>query len=201
MAKHVTEWLNAYLDSELKDSQVQQVEGHLVECPACREELEALARISSLLHEVPVPEFTSPERFAAQVNLRLPRRALAPKNKIAEAGWWMIPVGLLTSWVFIGTAYLVSRILSVASELGLLAGASGWLNLGSANPSRWSAALSQFGFLHGNSLDWAISTEALTRNSIPLITLQIAIAFLYLSWMAVWWARRRRQEQDQLLEG
>ena len=32
MSKHVIEWLNAYLDGELRDSQVQQVEAHLVEC-------------------------------------------------------------------------------------------------------------------------------------------------------------------------
>jgi len=202
MSKHVTESLNAYLDGELKGSQLQQVEAHLVACDACRDELEALARLSSLLHEVPTPEFTPPERFAAQVNLRLPhQRASASKNKILEIGWWMIPVGLLGSWIFIGTSSMVSEILSVANNLGLLVGVSDWLAFGSTSQSYWSATLGQFGVLSGNSLDWAISTEALTRSSLPQVMLLISTAILYLAWMAIWWARRRRREQTQLLEG
>ena len=81
MSKHVTEWLNAYLDGELNGSQLQQVEAHLAECEACQAELESLERLSSLLHEVPAPEFTSPERFAAQVNLRLPHRRTVNSRK------------------------------------------------------------------------------------------------------------------------
>jgi predicted anti-sigma-YlaC factor YlaD len=200
MPKHITELLNAYLDGELKDSQIQHVETHLVECQDCRGELEALARLSSLLHEVPTPEFTPSERFAAQVNLRLPHRLTsAPKNKSLEIGWWMIPVGLLGSWIFIGTTFLVNKILSVANGLGLLAGVSDWLSFDSVSQANLSVRLGQFGVLSGNDLHWAVSTEAFTRTSLPLIIIQVSIAFLYLSWMAVWWARRRRQEQ--LLEG
>jgi len=190
------EWLNAYLDGELKEGQVQQVEAHLVECKACREELESLARLSSLLHEVPAPEFTPPERFAAQVNLRLPRRQMsASRNKILEIGWWMIPVGLLGTWVFIGTSTLVSGMLSTANNLGLMSGLSDWLTFGSMSEAQWSAALGQFGVLSGNSLNWAAATEALTRTSLPQLALNVSIAFLYLGWMAIWWARRQRREQ------
>ena len=196
MSKHITEWLNAYLDGELKGSQLQQVEAHLVECQACRDELESLARLSSLLHEVPTPEFTPSERFAARVNLRLPQRRMsAPRNKAVEIGWWMMPVGLLGTWIFIGTTSWVSDLLSAANNLGLLTGLSSWLVFGSANETYWSATLGQFGILSGNSLGWAATTEALTRTSLPLITIQVSIAFLYLSWMAIWWARRQRQEQ------
>ncbi|HSA99970.1 MAG TPA: anti-sigma factor [Anaerolineales bacterium] len=202
MSKHVTEWLNAYLDGELKEGQAQQVEEHLVACQACQMELESLARLSSLLHEVPVPEFTAPERFAAQVNLRLPRqRASMPKNKALEIGWWMIPVGLLGTWVFIGTSAWVSNLLSAANSLGVLTSPSDWLALGTGSEMDWSAILGQFGVLSGNGLNWAASAEIWTRTSLPQITLQIAIAFLYLGWMAIWWARRRRQGQEQLLEG
>ncbi len=201
MSKHVIEWLNAYLDGELKGYQMRQVEAHLTECLACRNELESLARLSSLLREVPVPEFTPPERFAAQVALRLHRRTPAPKNKVLEIGWWMIPVGLVGSWIFIGTSLFVTEILSVANNLGLLAGNSDWLVFGSASQSYWSAALGQLGILSGNSLDWAISTEALTRSSLPQLMLLISTAILYLAWMAIWLARRQRQGQDRLLEG
>ncbi|MGZ9221850.1 MAG: anti-sigma factor family protein [Anaerolineales bacterium] len=201
MSKHVTEWLNAYLDGELNSSRLPHVEAHLAECQVCQAELESLERVSGLLHEVPTPEFTLPERFAAQVNLRLPhQRTSAPKNKILETGWWMIPVGLLGTWIFISTAFLVNDILSTANNLGLLVSVSDWLVFGSASQSYWSAALGQFGVLSGNSLDWAASTEAFTRMSLPQITLQVSIALLYLSWIAIWWARRQRQEHGQLLE-
>lgn len=202
MSKHMIEWLSAYLDGELRDSQVQQVESHLVECESCREELESLARLSSLLHEVPVPDFTPPERFAARVNLRLPRRpASAPKSRIAEVGWWMVPAGLVASWIFIGTSFFVSDILSVANNLGILGTASNWLALDPASPTYWSVTLGQFGVLSENSLGWVLSTETFTRSSLLQITLQVSISLLYLSWLAVWWARRQRQGQDQLLEG
>ncbi|RPJ20874.1 MAG: hypothetical protein EHM33_27520 [Chloroflexi bacterium] len=200
--KHVTEWLNAYLDGELNSRQLQHVEAHLTECQVCQAELESLERLSSLLQEVPAPEFTSPERFAAQVNLRLPHeRAATSEKKAFEIGWWMIPVGLLGTWIFIGTSFFVSDILSVANNLGVLAGASDWLVFDSASQADWSAALGQFGFLSGNSLDWAAATEAFTRTSLLEITLQVSIALLYLSWLAIWWARRRRQGHGQLLEG
>lgn len=204
MSKHVTEWLNAYLDGELRSSQLQQVEAHLVECQACRDELESLARLSSLLHEVPAPEFTPAERFAAQVSLRLPHRSYPPpvsKNSLLELGWWLVPAGLLGAWVFIGTSFIVKDILEAANNLGLLAGLSDWLVFDPASETYWSATLGQYGILSGNTLDWAASTEALTRTLLPLLIFQVTIALLYLSWMAIWWARRRRQESGQLLEG
>jgi hypothetical protein len=67
-----------------------------------------------------------------------------------------------------------------------------------------SATLGQLGLLSGNSLNWAETTEIFTRLSLPQIGLQISIALLYLSWIAIWWARHTRhqhQERGQLLEG
>jgi hypothetical protein len=164
--------------------------------------MESLALLSSLLQEVPTPEFTSPERFTSQVNLRLPHKHTAvPRKQILEIGWWMVPVGLLTVWVFIGTAFFISNILSAANNLGLLGTVSSWLAFGSSDSANWSATLGQLGVLSGNSLSWAESTEALTKTSLPFIILQISIALLYLSWMAIWWARRTRQGHGQLIEG
>jgi len=202
MSKHVMESLNAYLDGELKGSQLQQVEAHLVECPVCRDELEALARISSLVREVPVPEFIPVERFTAQVNLRLPqRRTSPPKSGFREAGWWMIPVGLIGSWVFLSTSFLVNDILSAASRLGVFAGVFDWLAFDPASQAYWSATLGQIGVLSGDPLGWAAITEAFTRTSLLQITLQISIGLLYLSWLAIWWARRGRPGPGQFLEG
>ena len=201
MSEHVTEWLSAYVDGELRGSRLAFVKTHLAGCDVCRLELESLDKLSSLLHEVPVPEFTPPERFAAQVNLRLPHsKASSSGKKVLEIGWWMIPVGLLAIWVFTSMAFLMSDVLSVANNFGLLPSVPDWTILGAANPAGWSARLGQFGLLRGGTLDLAASMERIARTSLPQITLQISIAFLYLSWIAIWWARDRRQEHGQLLE-
>lgn len=201
MSKHIAEWLNAYLDGELGGRQLEQVEAHLMECERCQAELASLARLSGLLHEIPTPEFTPPERFAANVNLRLPHKQLTmPRKKMLEIGWWMIPVGLLGAWIFVSTSFLVGDILSAATNLGLLSGLSSWLVFGSTTQPFWTATLGQFGILSGNSLDWAASTEVFTRSSLPQIIAEVSIALLYLSWIATWWARQRRQEYGQLLE-
>ena len=201
MSNHMTEWLNAYLDGELKGGRLHQVETHLAECVECEAELQSLQNLSSLLHEVPAPEFTSPEKFAAQVSLRLPHeQPKASKRKAQEVGWWMIPVSLLLLWIFIGTSELVGNVISTANEFGLLSDAPVWLVTDSSTGAFWSGTLGEFGLLSGDSLHWAELTEAFTRNKLPQIVWQAALALLYLSWIAIWWARHTHQEYDQLLE-
>jgi len=202
MSDHVTEWLNAYFDGELSGKRLQQVEDHLAECEACQAELDSLQGLSELLQEAPAPEFKAAERFAAQVSLRIPHRQAAISSKqIIEFGWWTIPVGILASWVFISTAFVLGDILLAAGNLGLLSGISDWLGPGVANDVYLSTTIGQMGLLSGNGLNWAEATETFTRMSLPQIILQISIALLYLSWIAIWWVRHTRQEHGQLLEG
>jgi hypothetical protein len=90
------------------------------------------------------------------------------------------------------------------SNLGMMTGISDWVVFGSSREASWSATLGQFGLLSGNSLGWAELTEVFTRTSLPQIILQVSIALLYLSWIAIWWARhvrRARHPYGQLLEG
>jgi hypothetical protein len=202
MSNHITEWLNVYLDGELQGSRLHQVEAHLVECKDCQAELDSLEGLSRLLQEVPAPEFTSPERFAAQVSLRLPHeQKTIYRKKLLEVGWWMVPVGLLATWAFISTSFLLNDILSTANNLGLLAGISDWAIFSSSNQAYWSSTLGQFGILSGDTLNVVASTEIFTRISLPQIILHVSIALLYLSWIAIWWTRHRRQQHGQLLEG
>lgn len=202
MSRHVSEWLSAYLDGELQGSRLQEVEAHLGGCGPCRLELESLESLSRLLDEVPAPEFTSAERFAVQVSLRLPhKRTATPVKSIFELGWWMVPVGLLAAWVFVSTSSLVSGILSVASGLGVLSGISDWLTFGPSSDIYLSATLAQSGLISDSGLGWAQSIETLTRMSLPLLGLQVSIALLYLGWIAVWWVRHTRQGHGQLFEG
>lgn len=202
MSKHVSEWLNAYYDGELHGRQLKLVEEHLAECESCQAELESLQGLSDLLHEVQTPELVSPERFVSQVNLRLPheQRTVVSQKRVMEFGWWMIPVGLLATWAFVSTTFLVSDILSAASGLGLLSGMSAWLASGPSNDVYLSTTVGQMGVLNGSGLNWAETVETFTRMSLPQISLEISIALLYLSWMAIWWTRHTRQGSGQLIE-
>ena len=202
MSNHIIEWLNAYVDGELKGMRLRQVDEHLTECEACQAELDSLQGLSSLLQEVPVPEFTPNEKFVSQVNLRLPQKQIkSTRSKVVEVGWWMIPVGLLTAWIFFSTAILVSDMVSTADSFGLLDSTSALLVDNTTDNAVWTSTLGQFGVLQGDSLQWAERTESTTRNVLPQFVWQVSIAILYLTWIAIWWARQTRREQVPLLEG
>ena len=202
MSNHVIEWLNAYVDGELKGMRLRQVEEHLAECEACQAELDSLQGLSSLLQEVPEAESTPNEKFVSQVNLRLPQKQVKfTRSKVIEVGWWMIPIGLLTAWIFFSTAILVSDMVSTADSFGLLNSTSTLLVSNTTDNAVWTSTLGQFGVLQGNSLQWAEETESFTRNVLPQFVWQVSIALLYLTWIAIWWARQRRQGQVPLLEG
>jgi hypothetical protein len=202
MSDHVSEWLNAYHDGELRGNRLRSVEAHLAECEMCQAELASLVDLSDLLHEVHAPEMISAERFAAQVNLRLPHsKTVTLGKKVSEFSWWMIPVGLLASWVFVSTAFVLSDIITTAGRLGVLSGMAEWLASGASNRIYLSTTVGQAGLLSGNGLNWAETIETMTRVSLPQIILQVSIALLYLSWIAIWWARQTRQAPGQLVEG
>ena len=201
MSNHVSEWLNAYLDGELKGGRLHQVEEHLAECEACQADLESLQGLSALLQEVPAAQFTSNERFAAQVNLRLPqRRVVTTRRRVLEVGWWLAPVGLLMIWIFISTTIFVSDMVSAADNFGLLDDAFPLL-VSDSSAGMWISTLEQFGLLEGEGLQWAERIESYTRNVLPQFIWQVSVAMLYLTWIAIWWARQRRQGQVPLLEG
>ena len=194
MSDHVFDLLSAYLDGELHGGQLRKVETHLEECQACREEYQSLQALSWTLQAAPVPDFPVPERLAADVALRLPHKPVKPmRRRVLEIGWWLVPAGLIATWVFISTTILVSEMVTTASEFGLLQSISAQLIPDSLTGAYWSATLGQFGILTGSSLQWAEITEAFTRTVVPLITWQVSIALLYLSWMAIWWARHTHQ--------
>lgn len=196
MPKHMHEWLNAYLDGELRGSRLHEAEAHLAECPACQAELDSLAVISNLLHDVPEPEYMPAERFASQVSLRLPQRQVrSTRNQAFEIGWWMVPVALLAAWIFINTSFFLRDLISIAGTLGFVNSVSDWLIFGSTAEAYWTSTLGQFGFLSGENLDLVAAAETVTRASLPQISLQLSIALLYLGWIAVWWTRQTRQRQ------
>ena len=201
MSDHILEQLGPYLDGELHGKNLQKVKLHLTECITCQEEYASLENLSATLQEVPWPDFPSPEDFAADMALLLPRKpVIQMRKKALEFGWWLAPIGLIAIWIFISTTNLVSGAITFANTLGILTDTSPWLASGSAPEAYWSAALGQFGFLSGNNLQIAEMAEAITRITLPQIVWQLSIAILYLSWMAIWWARHTRQGLGQALE-
>jgi anti-sigma factor RsiW len=203
MSEHMTNWLGAYRDGELKGRQLHQVEEHLAECEACQSELDSLQGLSSLLQEVPAPQFIANERFVAQVNLQLPQRRVSKTTSrtIFDAGWWMIPAGLLMAWVFISTTTIVGDMVTAVNNLGLLDKTTASFVSSPVEATDWFSVLGQVGVLNGDSLQWAERSGSFTRNVLPQFVWQVSIAILYLAWIAIWWARHMRQVNGQLLEG
>jgi anti-sigma factor RsiW len=200
MNGHVTEWLGAYMDGELSGVRLRRVESHLRQCSVCQRELDLLRALSGLLKESSVVERrTSPERFVAQVGLRLARRQQRPPaQRVLEAGWKMVPAGLLFSLAFVHSVFLVAGVIQLALWLGLggevsallLPGSSGGLSLPDL------AALSQA------SVSGAVGTVAALVQSgsalawLPVLYLCLTfmIGVLYCSWLASWWAQRRHRK-------
>ena len=122
------------------------------------------------------------------------------RKSALEIGWWLVPVGLVVAWIFLSTTLLVSNMVIRADEFGLLDSASARLVSSAPNEAYWSGALGQFGILTGDNLQWAEMLESFTRISASQIFWQIAIALLYLSWLAIWWARHTLQGSGQSLD-
>jgi hypothetical protein len=199
MNGHVTAWLGAYHDGELQGRRLRQVETHLSHCETCSAELEALRALTTLLQESPAPErLGQPDRFVAQVGLRLPRRPVQPTwQRALRTAWWLAPAGLLGAWAFVHAVLFVSSLMLGAIRLGvgrdvlaglLPASRHGWwlsdtLSLSSANLSDLGHIALQL-LNSGGPLGWCVMLN--------LITL-VGIGLLYLGWLASWWARHHHE--------
>jgi hypothetical protein len=200
MTEHVTTWLGAYHDGELRGLRLRQVENHLAQCATCRAELERLRALAALLQESPAAEnLTPPERFVAQVGLRLPHR---PERSVwqraLEIGWQLAPLGLLGTWVFVQAAFAVAGAVLVALRMGL----GGDVVAGLLPASQQGPSLGEIFSLSGASLgDVGRIILRLLGNGGPLgwgVTLNLVslfvIGLLYWSWLASWWARRQHRQ-------
>jgi hypothetical protein len=203
MTEHVTNWLGAYHDGELRGLRLRQVEAHLAQCATCRADLERLRALAALLQESPAAEnLTPPERFVARVGLRLPRRpkqpAAAAWQRALEIGWQLAPLGLLGVWVFVQAVFTMAGAVLVALRMGL----GGDVVAGLLPASQQGPPLSEIFSLSGASLgDVGQIVLQLLSIRAPLgwgITLNlvslVVIGLLYWSWLASWWARRQHRQ-------
>lgn len=182
MSPHVSELLGAYHDGELTADRRQQVEEHLQDCPACRAELEALEELSTFLKADPVPDQTPSERFAAQVQLRLPRASQSHSRQTEgrsgeQLPRWVlgIPLALIGASTFLQAAIWVTAfVLTAVNELDPSAALfSGW-----------------------------IPTEGLFETGVNLLLfnaiLLIGTTILWSAWMAGWLAWKRNQNESSI---
>lgn len=200
MNKHVTAWLGAYHDGELRGRRLRQVETHLAHCAMCRAELESLQALTALLQQSPAAEdLMLPERFVAQVGLQLPRRPeRSAWQRGVEIGWQLAPLGLLGAWAFVHAVLIVASVVLIALQMGLggdvVAGLLPASQQGSGlaemlSPS--SASLNNVGRVmlqllsHRGLLNWGVTLN---------LVLLAVIGLLYWSWLASWWARRQRRQ-------
>jgi hypothetical protein len=200
MNEHVTTWLGAYHDGELRGRRLRQVEDHLARCAACRAELEGLQALAALLQESPAArDLTPPEHFVAQVGLRLPRRPERPAwQRALEVGWRLAPLGLLGAWAFVQAVLIVAGAILAALRLGLGGDVgAAWLL---ASPGELGLA-EVFGLSGAGLNDVGRVMLRLLSNGGPLgwgVTLNlgslVVIGLLYWSWLASWWARRQHRQ-------
>ena len=212
MTQHVTAWLGAYHDGELQGLRLRQVEAHLAHCATCRADLESLRALAALLQENPAAaNLTPPERFVAQVGLRLPRRPERPAwQRGLEIGWQLMPLGLLGTWTFVQAVLVVAGVVLLALQMGLggdvMAGL--WypeLVEGLSAPQQGLSLSEIFNLSEASLNDVGPLMLQLLSHRGPLgwgftlnLVLTGVIGLLYWSWLASWWARRQhRQRQVQ----
>lgn len=197
---HVTQSLTAYHDGELEPRAARYVEAHIAICAACHAELAALEALSSLL-QVPAPirSETTPEQFAAEVALQLPRRERhsLPEHALV-LGWRLAPVLIIVSWVFLQSVGVVVDGLLALIGLGIgdeVLGSLLPVTGGGGQPAYVTALLSILGLetvagalTNVGSLAWA----AQLALAVPWFTLITALAIA--SWLATWLVLERRQD-------
>jgi hypothetical protein len=205
MVNHVSEWLGAYHDSELRGARLRQVEQHLAECAACQAELDELRNLSALLQDTPPHgDFLPAERFIAILTLNMPRQSTPHQpREVLKIGWWLVPVGLLGIWLFINITLSLSSVVKLAADSSLLGSNLTWLQ-GEPLQMRWFATTMN---LFGNQLG-APGRETLSvLNDANMYIIQLAerlipqafLAVLYLGWLLSWWLRhlqRPAQSED-----
>ncbi len=185
--------LNAFLDGELHGSSLLEMKNHLSACPACQQELKELRLVSKELKSAAGPHFMPVERFIANLNLKLPRRIPGSQPvKPASLGWWLIPVGLLGTWLFISTAMTLISLVNVADSGNLLGSAGTWLD--GSQQAFWYESVkgnlvSQPGWLE-SGVSVLNSVSVIGVNFLAGVLWQAGILVLYMGWLIVWWVRR-----------
>lgn len=172
MSEHINGWLLAYFDGQLGERRIRKVEAHLKECEECRRELERLTRLRNVLQENPeASDLTAPDRFVAQVGLRLqarPERTFSQRT--LSAAWLSIPIVMFGVWAFSRTLFSLTGLTELAIKAGL------WSDL-----ARLFSTTPQADLL--DIISWRI-------------VISLFIGLISLSWLASWWINQQNKLQN-----
>jgi Putative zinc-finger len=196
MTEHVTEWLNAFLDGELKGLRLGQVRDHLARCAPCRAELEQLQSLSQMLKEAAPAVADQPaDRFIAELTLMLPRRegGTTSLSKRENIGRWLAPASVVAAWAFLQAVLTLGGLIDTARSTGLLDGAASWFSNGPQHSAWFLASLGLFGsHLTGNGLTLLSVLDGLgvLRSDLSVrLAWQAGIDLLYWAGLIFWWTR------------
>lgn len=187
--------LSAYLDGELARRDQIDVEGHLENCPECRQELEELRKLSQELHAAPLPEFIPALDFKAQLILQLPRRDQALQSGSNHPVLpWMAPTLVLAGWIFVQVTLGVSTLVLLANQAGLIDGAATW----AASAPQQMVWITMIKAVLGNGLgsgEMAGLTiingaDLFLQNVVTLLLWQVGAALLYWGALTLVWQDR-----------
>lgn len=78
--------LSAYMDGELDPGLHEEISGHLMQCPACREELDELSGVDTLIRDL--PQISLSDEFAKAVVARVQDSvSYEPKEHFLHRAW------------------------------------------------------------------------------------------------------------------
>jgi hypothetical protein len=212
MHRQIIDLLSAYHDGELPAAQRAQVEAHLRTCAACWEQLAQLQTLSALLGTYSV-EVGATEEFWKRLEPRLPVRKqtaspapVRPRPQPRQPWLFLPPMGLLFSKAMVQAVMLISLALWGVYSLGLLpTWADHALNVTASLPDFLTKSItltlasqvvpSMLPALMDYTIGQAPSAlSALAGFFAPALLYAIVggvIAFLYLTWTALWWRELR----------
>ena len=90
-----SEWMSLDLDGLLNQVEILQLQKHVSQCEACRQEWEVMSRLSATLQAEPA--VTPAPDFTARVTLRLEQRVARKRRLYSGIGLCVGSVGLWTS--------------------------------------------------------------------------------------------------------
>jgi hypothetical protein len=205
MNKHINDLLGAYHDGELRGGRLRRVEQHLKSCSACQAELDALQELSGLLQiSDPDVDFMPAERFAANLALHLPRRALQAQPRSTRMNRWLwVPVSLLIVGVVLQITYSLGFVVSLTANSEVFSSQLAWLQSEQTLNMNWfTAGMNLFGDDVGITGQQVLTT----LNDVHVIIAQLAqrlipqalLAIGYMGWLFFWWLRQQ-DSSEQLL--
>ena len=196
MNTHISRLLSAYNDHELTPEQVQQVEKHLRECAACRQELHELQALSSLLAQTRLEApLSAAQRVFRNVEHQITVHPRSNWHHLLHIVWKLLPFSLAGMWGVIQAIFLVVLLVQFALQSGLFTDIASllppadtplWIK---ASQMQSASDLEQIGsFL----LQIVSFNYPLLQGSLIYLLLQFGMATLFAAWLAGWWISKSR---------